>query len=78
MALENFSVEAISRGFKWLEIMRIFFSIYRNVKDVLEIVLYISQPTHTLNSSNTKFLVFAAFGIFWDLLLLKDAVLPSY
>jgi len=55
-----------------------FFSIYGNVKDVLEIVLYISQQTHTLNSSNAKFLVFEAFGIFWDLLLLKDAVLPSY
>ena len=60
-----------------MEIMRAFVSIYRNVKDVLEIVLYISE-THTLNSSNDKFLVFEAFGIFWDLLLLNRAVLPSY
>ena len=54
--------------------MRAFFSIYRNV---LEIVLYISE-IHTLDSSNDKFLVFEAFGIFWDLLLLNRAVLPSY
>ena len=60
-----------------MEIMRAFVSIYRNVKDVLEIVLYISE-IHTLNSSNDKFLVFEAFGIFWDLLLLNRAVLPSY
>jgi hypothetical protein len=74
MALCNFFVEAIDREFTWLEIMRAFVSIYRNV---LEIVLYISE-IHTLNSSNDKFLVFEAFGIFWDLLLLNRAFLPSY
>lgn len=74
MALCNFFVEAIDREFTWLEIMRAFVSIYRNV---LEIVLYISE-IHTLNSSNAKFLVFEAFGIFWDLLLLNRAVLQSY
>ena len=74
MALCNFLVEAIDREFIWLEIMRAFVSIYRNV---LEIVLYISE-IHTLNSSNDKFLVFEAFGIFWDLLLLNRAVLQSY
>jgi len=74
MALCNFLVEAIDREFIWLEIMRAFVSIYRNV---LEIVLYISE-IHTLNSSNDNFLVFEAFGIFWDLLLLNRAVLQSY